>query len=366
MGSDKAEINATNVIKETMEELTKDEHRAYVIAKEHLKEQFLQGFKKERGGIFKRVGEFVMPCFKLNNTKVEVLPNNPSELIKQWSLMVDKKISDAQVAAGETFLGLNDEIAPLKKGKSLESDTYFPDPNSASASASPEQFYGMPPNSFPGQTPPPSSVHTPSVRPVQATDQTGSGGQTGYMASQTGEMVQSPPSHTPLATIPSLAAASRTGEMLPCTPHHTAAQQGSGPQWGPISNTTMAYTGPNTQRVSSSLHASTSSNYQANFFRFKVARVLKTKLGIDMGSSHLYQNPYPPEFDFVSYPTGWRIPEFVKFNGVDSRTSWEHVSQYILRLGEAGLNDALRVRLFSLLLTGTTFIGFLRLLRVQS
>ena len=85
------EIHNDNVIKMTMEELTEDERRAYLIAEEHLKEQFLQGFKKERGGLFKRVGEFVMPSFKLNNDKVEVLPNDPSELVKQMYLMVNKK-----------------------------------------------------------------------------------------------------------------------------------------------------------------------------------------------------------------------------------------------------------------------------------
>ena len=98
-----------------MEELIDDERQAYLIAEEHLKEQFLQGFKKERGGLFKRVGEFVMPSFKLNNDKVEVIPAEPSELVKQLSLMVDKKISDAQVAAGETFAGIDDEILALKK-----------------------------------------------------------------------------------------------------------------------------------------------------------------------------------------------------------------------------------------------------------
>ena len=44
-----------------MEELIDDERRAYLIAEEHMKVQFLQGFKKERAGLFKRVGEFVMP-----------------------------------------------------------------------------------------------------------------------------------------------------------------------------------------------------------------------------------------------------------------------------------------------------------------
>ena len=125
MGSEKAEIGGSNIIKAAMEELTDDERQAYLIAEEHWKEQFLQGFKKERGGLFKRVGEFVMPSSKLNKDKVEVLPNDPSELVKQFSLMVDSKISAAQVAAGETFAGLNDEIAALKKGKTIEGGAQF-------------------------------------------------------------------------------------------------------------------------------------------------------------------------------------------------------------------------------------------------
>ena len=87
--------------------------------------------------------------------------------------------------------------------------------------------------------------------------------------------------------------------------------------------------------------------------------MIKSKLVVDMGSSRLYQKPYPPEFDFVSYHAIWHVPEFTKFNGDDSRMTWEHVSQYILQLGEASLNDALRVPLFSLSLTGTTFLVFL-------
>ena len=119
------EIHSDNILKATMEELTDDERQAYLIVEEHLKEQFLQGFKKERGGLFKRVGEFVMPSFKLNKDKVEVLPNDPSELVTQFSLMVDSKIFAAQVAAAETFAGLNDEIAALKKGKTVEGGAQF-------------------------------------------------------------------------------------------------------------------------------------------------------------------------------------------------------------------------------------------------
>ena len=99
MGS--SEINQANIIKVTMEELTEEERKAYLITEEHLREHFLQGFKKERGGLFKRFGEFVMPSFKLNQDKVEVLPNDPSELVKHFSLMVDSKISAAHVVVGE-------------------------------------------------------------------------------------------------------------------------------------------------------------------------------------------------------------------------------------------------------------------------
>ena len=60
-------------------------------------------------------------------------------------------------------------------------------------------------------------------------------------------------------------------------------------------------------------------------------------------------------FDFLIFRKNLRyyrcVPEFTKFNGDDIRATWEHVSQYILWLGEAGFHDALRVHLFSLSLT---------------
>ena len=208
------EIHNDNVIKATMEELTEDERRAYLIAEEHLKEQFLQGFKKERGGLFKRVGEFVMPSFKLNQDKVEVLPNDPSELVKQFSLMVDSKISVAQVAAGESFAGLNDQIEALKKGKGVKDGIYIPEANSAGTSATQGQFFGMPPNSFPGKTPLPSTVHAPPVPLVSSTGQTGAGGQTGYTTDQTGPTGQCPVPYAPHASIPGSAVPSRTNEIV--------------------------------------------------------------------------------------------------------------------------------------------------------
>ena len=73
---------------------------------------------------------------------------------------------------------------------------------------------------------------------------------------------------------------------------------------------------------------STSGRCEADLARLKEdpASMMKTKLGVDMSSSRLYQKPYATEFDLVSYHTGWCVPNFVKFSSDDKRTSWENIS----------------------------------------
>ena len=74
--------------------------------------------------------------------------------------------------------------------------------------------------------------------------------------------------------------------------------------------------------------------------------------------SRMYQKPYPKYFDSILYPQGYKVPDFAKFNGVDHKMTWEHVSQYLAQLGEASTIDPLKVRLFPLSLTGTAFSWF--------
>jgi hypothetical protein len=51
--------------------------------------------------------------------------------------------------------------------------------------------------------------------------------------------------------------------------------------------------------------------------------------GIELPNKfYIYQNSYPSYFDSVAYPISLHIPDFVKFNGEDSMTTWEHVSQW--------------------------------------
>jgi hypothetical protein len=98
----------------------------------------------------------------------------------------------------------------------------------------------------------------------------------------------------------------------------------------------------------------------AEFNRFKedLTNVVKTKLGVDIGNTNLYQKPYDPEFDRFPLPCGWRMPDLIQFSGDDDRTTWEHINQYTTQLVEASVYNALKVRLFSLSSTGTAFAWF--------
>ena len=242
------------------------------------------------------------------------------------------------VAKKANFLHANADRGPAGnslKGKKPMIDPNSSDPSSATPEFTSEQFYGMPTNSFPGRTPPPSSVYTAPAGPVSPTGQTDPIGQTSYPTGQIGYsgMVPSP---MPLETIPSLAAPSRTNELSIYTPPRTTTvaggSRGSGPNQGLIPTSTQMMTYGNTNAHHHYSDFYTRTHYQADLLKFKedLANAIKSKLGVDMGSSRLYQKPYPPEFDFVSYLAGWHISEFTKFNDDDSRTTWEHISQYIL------------------------------------
>jgi hypothetical protein len=95
-----------------------------------------------------------------------------------------------------------------------------------------------------------------------------------------------------------------------------------------------------------------------NRFKEDLANVVKTKLGVDIGNTNLYQKTYDPEFDRFPLTHGWRMPDLIKFSGDDDRTTWKHISQYTAQLGEVGVYNALKVRLFSLSLTGNAFAWF--------
>nr|CAD39838.2 OSJNBb0072N21.4 [Oryza sativa Japonica Group] len=47
-----------------------------------------------------------------------------------------------------------------------------------------------------------------------------------------------------------------------------------------------------------------------------------------------YQKPYPDYYDIFPYPRDYKIPEFTKFSGEDSRTTCEHVDKFLAQCAE--------------------------------
>ena len=87
--------------------------------------------------------------------------------------------------------------------------------------------------------------------------------------------------------------------------------------------------------------------------------MVRENFGVELPRNQIYQKPYPEYFDAIQCPPGYKIPDFVKFNGEGTKTTWEHVSQYLAQLGEAGSLNELKVRLFPLSLTVPHFHGLL-------
>ena len=122
-----------------------------------------------------RVEEFILPSLKLSKDKIEEIPNvslSSSDIFDRMSSIMDQKIVAAQTAVGEILIKLSSDVDALK-GKQPMSDPNSLDPSSATPEFTSEPLYGMPPNSFPGQTPPPSTVHIAPAGPVPQISQTG-------------------------------------------------------------------------------------------------------------------------------------------------------------------------------------------------
>jgi hypothetical protein len=81
----------------------------------------------------------------------------------------------------------------------------------------------------------------------------------------------------------------------------------------------------------------------------QLVTILRESFGIEI------KGPYPDYYDQLPYPRCYRAPEFAKFSGDDGKTTLEHVGQFILQCGEASANNALKLRMLPLSLSGTAF-----------
>jgi len=71
-----------------------------------------------------------------------------------------------------------------------------------------------------------------------------------------------------------------------------------------------------------------------------------------------YKKPYLEWFDQVLLPPRYRHPHFVKFTGMGSVSTMEHVNQYLAQLGKIADEPTFKVRFFPLSLSGPVFSWF--------
>jgi hypothetical protein len=76
------------------------------------------------------------------------------------------------------------------------------------------------------------------------------------------------------------------------------------------------------------------------------------------GRARAYQKPYPEYYDTIPYPRGFRMLDFAKFNGDDSKTMYEHIGYFLAQINDVGMTNVHKIRLFPLSLSGMAFNWF--------
>jgi hypothetical protein len=330
--------------------------------------QFLAGVKKDRSSKVARFREFELPEIRLNDNNIEVIPiisKKPSSETPPLKSTVD---SDELLAS---YIVRLEQLKDLEKDRALGFNNN--EANSSTPKANPQGShprlaplpvnndnfaYGLTPNPASGQysqlQPYKPNMAAP-VRPMQGT------GQTNAM-----ELVPNQP--LPISVVPNQMVPTFCNTISSVGPHYSTTINALASK-NIIPNDVFESYRLAKDKIAPYLTKVNLENpyppqpnnpnwAEFNIFKKDLDNVVKTKLGVDIGNTNLYQKPYDPEFDRFPLPRGWHMPDFMKFSGDDDRTTWEHISQYTAQLGEAGVYNALKVCLFSLSLTGTAFAWF--------
>jgi hypothetical protein len=97
----------------------------------------------------------------------------------------------------------------------------------------------------------------------------------------------------------------------------------------------------------------------AKEFVNRITAMMQSQFGLKpKGQVGSYQCPYHVWYDIVQLPPHYRVLDFSKFTRVDEMTTMDHISCYLIQLGEASVEEAHKVRLNPLSLSGPVFGWF--------
>jgi hypothetical protein len=92
----------------------------------------------------------------------------------------------------------------------------------------------------------------------------------------------------------------------------------------------------------------------------RMTNVLQNQFGLKpKNQGHVYTPPFPEWYNRVALPNRVKVPaDLMKFSGQDDTSTVEHIARYLMQLGEASADEALRIRYVPLSLTGRAFTWF--------
>ena len=121
---------------------------------------------------------FVMPS--IPSSTLPVSPNvnvssSPQDLYGMLLSDLGKKIRDAHLSTQNSLIDLSERMDRLEMGKSVNTaySTKDLNPGSAAPASTANVEYGMPPNYFAGQLPPPGTVRPSTAEPARPVPSTG-------------------------------------------------------------------------------------------------------------------------------------------------------------------------------------------------
>ena len=178
-----SKVDPLNAINVTYEDLSEEQRQKFEAdlkqQNEEIKARMLTCYGKTWQGVIQKE-TFVMPSI-LTTTPPPPAPaatNVSSSHLDLYSMLLTelgKKISDVQLSAQNTLIDISKRTNRLEKSKSV--DTTYSTKDLTFSSVAPASTinveFGMPPNYFARQTPPPGTVRPTTAEPVRSVASTG-------------------------------------------------------------------------------------------------------------------------------------------------------------------------------------------------